>query len=449
MHIAASLTVLTVFALGCLPMRVALRPGSASLQALGVVLGRGLLLGYALGLVTPSLAWLERAWWIPILLWLVLQLWAARREGAAYRDRLGRPDALGCVLATTLAIALFFKVIAEPILAGDARSIWYFHAKILFHADHALDSELWKTRALFFAHVDYPKLNAIWAALWMKHFGFWNEYLPKFSLLLLELPALLWCVGYSRALLTRCLLVIALLLRMEQFLWNGYMDGLVATYGGIGMLYGIRYVQQGRRLDLLTVMVALGLCMSLKNEGAALALCIIIFVALGRIWHARSGVLQSLADPALCLTAIYAMAGFMIWSSWTSAVGVENDLAAAGSKLARMTLRATDNSSLALIWNRIHTGRNLLLLALLLSVALVFWTINHRALARHRAALLVSLGVPALYFVILLLVYLSTPFDLHWHLKFSATRTAIALYTCITVGVLAPMLSEEPAPAEN
>lgn len=441
MLVAASLTVLTVFALGCLPLRA----GAANLQALGVVLGRGLLLGYALGLVTPSLSWLERAWWLPIALGLGLLLWAARREGRAYRERFVQLDALGCGLAAALALALFFKITAESITAGDARSIWYFHAKVLFHADHALDSALWKTPSLFFAHVDYPKLNAIWAALWMKHFGFWNEYLPKFSLVLLELPAVVWCVGFSPALITRCLLVVALLLRMQQFLWNGYMDGLLATYAGIAMLYGTRYVLQGRRLDLLTVIVALGMCMSIKNEGVALALCIFGCVVLGRIWHNRSGLVRSFAHASIALTALYAIAGLLIWSSWTAAVGIENDLAGAGSKLERLTTRAGDGRSFEMIWSGIHSAENLLLLKLLLIVALAFWTLNHRQLARHRAALLVSVGVPALYLAILLLVYLSTPRDLQWHVYTSADRTSLALYTCITIGVLAPMLSDQPA----
>lgn len=437
---AASLAVLTVFALGLLPVRVAPR---ASLQAVGVVLGRGLLLGYALGLVTPSVASLERLWWLPIGLCCALQLWAVRREGRAYRERFAELDRSGGLFAGVAIALLFIQITAEPIVAGDARSIWYFHAKILFHADHALDAELWKTRSLFFAHVDYPKLNAIWAALWMSHFGFWNEYLPKFSLLLLELPAVSWCVGYSRAPLTRCVLLVVLLLRMEAFLWNGYMDGLLACYAGIAMLYGIRYVLQGEQLDLLTVIVALGLCIGLKNEGAALALCIVLTVVLGRIWHERAGLLQSLADKNAVITAVYALAGAVIWSSWRSAVGIENDLAAAGSKLERMHERLTDGSSLALIWQSLHTGENVRLLAWLLAVAVVFWTLHREALAAQRAVLLVSLAVPALYLAILLLVYLATPLDLVWHLQFSATRTAMALYTCIAIGVLAPILNAE------
>ena len=86
-----------------------------------------------------------------------------------------------------------------------------------------------------------------------------------------------------------------LLFRMDQQLWNGYMDGLLASYAGLGVLYGIRYLLDGEPLDLTTVLVVSGICAGVKNEGAALAVCILAGTLAGRVL-ARRGGLTALRD---------------------------------------------------------------------------------------------------------------------------------------------------------
>jgi hypothetical protein len=421
---AASLAALTVFALGCWPA-----PGAAGLripgwQSVANVYGRGLLIGFALGLVAPSLTWLARGWWIPVAWCAVSGLVAAWRTPPAGRIALRDVDLVGLAVAALLLVALLARVMAEPIAAWDARSVWYFHAKVLFYGDHSLDQALWTTPSIRWSNVDYPKLNAVWAALWMKGFAGWNEFLPKVSLFLLEVPVVLLCLGFSRATLTRGLLLAMLLFRMDQQLWNGYMDGVLAGYAGLGVLagyaglgvlYGIRYVRDGDRLDLTTVLVVSGLCLGLKNEGAPLAVCILAGTLAGRMMHQRRG-LAALRDWRVIGTAACAGLGPAIWSTWAASAGIANEVATSSGNVTRFRIRLMSGDSVASIWKALAATDDLAMIVLCVVAAAGFWAVNRSQLAAYRAALLVGLAIPLAYLAILTLVYLGTPLDLPWHL---------------------------------
>ena len=441
---AASLAVLAVFALGSWPWRRTSGPHASRWQSGAVVYGRGLLLGYALGLVAPSLTALAGAWWLAVAWGAVAVLVAAWRTPMAVRVRIADVDLIGLALAGLVLLALLARVMDEPLAAWDARSIWYFHAKVLFHADHALDQALWTTPAIHWSHVDYPKLNAVWAAVWTKAFAGWNEFLPKYSLFLLEVPVVLLCVGFSRATVTRCLLLAMLVLRMDPYLWNGYMDGLLASYAGLGLLYGIRYVRDGEPLDLMTVLVASGICAGVKNEGTVVAACLLGFTLAGRVWQQRGGV--PAIDWRVIATAGYALLGPAIWSAWRASAGVTNQVAMSSGSLTRVRIRLAYGDSLASIWKALAPTDDLVFIALCILAAGGFWALNRQRLADHRAAVVVGVGVPLVYLAVLTFVYLGTPFDLTWHLRTSTDRTSLVLYTCVATGLLAPILaSDSPA----
>jgi hypothetical protein len=438
MFVAASLTILTVFALGCWPPRRAAGPWPPGWQACGVGACRGLLLGYALGLLTPSLTWLARGGWVAVAVCAVSVLRAARGAGVSRRRDL---DPIGGGIAVVLLGVLLAAIMVDPIIGWDARSVWFFHAKILFYADHSLDAALWATPSLSWAHVGYPKLNAVWCALWMTSFASWNEYLPKFSLFLLELPIVLLCLGFSRATLTRILLLALVVLRMEEQLWNGYMDGLLASYAGLGMLYGIRYVLDGASLDLETVLVAAGICLGLKSEGAVLAACIVTATLLGRWWHGAdvAGVVRR---PRVLVTAGYALLGPLIWSVWKASTGMAADVVDSGGKLERLLARlSSGGAALGSIWTALTPAHDRWLFVLCVLAAAGFWLLNRQRAWERRASVVVGIAIPAAYFAILVAVYLSTPLDLRWHLMTSADRTTLPLHTCLVMGLLGPIIA--------
>jgi len=449
MLFAASLTLLSAFALG-LPWTRAVELRCWNLQRVGLVLGRGLLVGYALGLLTPSLRALPYALAFAVLAQLVLWIEGVLRTGLpVYLDRASfRPiDGLGCAIAVLLLALLFSKILADPLVGWDARSIWFFHAKILYFADHALDRTIWLTRSISFSHVDYPKLNAVWSALWMMHSDGWNEFLPKFSLLLLAAPTVLLCLGFSTEFATRALLLAALVFRMGSTLWDGYMDGLLACYAGLGVLYGVRFVLHGASLDLMTVSIALGMCAGLKNEGMAVAVCTLFFMSLGRLWQLRLAQ-KPLERPSreTVVTLVCAFLGTAIWIGWTKLAGITNDLVASDSKLDQIRDRLSDGHSLDQIWTALITSEEQSIIALVLATAIGYWLVNWQHFKRYRPALAFGICVPLAYLAILLLVYLTSPWDLTWHLKYSASRTRLTLHACFAMGLLGPLIAEARGP---
>jgi hypothetical protein len=444
MFVAVSLTVLSILGLGFPFWRWDAPLRRLSMQSVGTIIGRGLLLGYAIGLVTPSIHSLPYLFGVPIVAAAWMLTHSVRRHGFAIwlsRAQARESDIVGGFVATIAISALFFKITTEEISAWDARSIWYFHAKILHHISHALNGKLWIS--IGWSHQDYPKLNAMWAAFWMLHFPGWNEFLPKFSLVLLWTPAVLLCTAFSTSLITRLGLLAILILRGNQFVWNGMMDAMLATYAGLAVLYGGRYVLRGSSLDLMTVLVASGMCAGLKNEGFVFAACCVFFTFVARECQLilQRGVPWR-RNREVATTALYSFAGPLTWAIFTSVVGLSNDLTSAGSKGDRLRSRLNDGKSLEAIWTGITPPEDQQVFFFLLAVMLVYWVANWRQFARYRAWLLFSLCVPGVYLATLILVYLTTPWDITWHLLYSVDRTGLVLHAAVIMAFLGPVLAE-------
>ena len=133
---------------------------------------------------------------------LILALWGALRFFTAFRIR--RPGAeyratafTACCIACLLAV-YYLEILAEPLFHWDARSIWFFHAKMIW-ADGALRrSTGWNHPSLAFSNPDYPKLVPAIAAQLAYVKGYWNEFLPKGSLFVMLVPVTLWVFSFRR-----------------------------------------------------------------------------------------------------------------------------------------------------------------------------------------------------------------------------------------------------------
>lgn len=430
MPLALSFILLAVFAFGYPLARWGVQLRRPTLQSLGTVYGLGLLVGLTLGLLTPTIRAL--VWLAPVLvlvcIWSVMR--DVRRDG---RDFWRGLDEQGSWIVAVAVVCLTLKVLSEWIEGWDARSIWYFHAKAVFYADHILDAKLWSTPAMSWAHVDYPKLNAFWAAALMTPFGVWNEFLPKFSLILLVVPALCFCVGFSTKLVTRALLLALFVLRIQGWLWNGYMDGILAIYAGLGCLYGMRYVLQGVRLDLLSVLTIAGICAGLKNEGLVLGALILGFCLAGRWLEQRRAYRPSREVAVVAGAAFFPV---LIWSIWKGIAGIANDLTSATKPWVRLSARLADGHSARDIWKGLFPPDDALVLNLLAGIAVVFWLQNWRRAPGQKWAMLTIVGIIASYVAVLVLIYLTTPFDLEWHLATSVERTRLALHACLAVALV-------------
>ncbi len=255
------------------------KDGTRLIQELPLALLGGVVLNYLMILVFQSLG--------PALVLGAAVSLLGLGFFAAHVFRHRRPLALtwsasAPLVGASIVLLLFLApILGEPLSVWDARSVWFFHAKMIYAAGSIGPSAGWLDPYAAFSHVDYPKLVASLAAQVATVMGFWNEYLPKASLLFMLVPAVLWIFSFARRSVSFVFLVLLLLLGLSSdlgqeglftWLWNGYMDGLLALYLAVAVLLLGRYAQSAQAIDMLSAVFILFTLPSIKNEGALAAL---------------------------------------------------------------------------------------------------------------------------------------------------------------------------------
>src|SRR2546429_3772578 len=178
-----------------------------------------------------------------------------------------------CCIAYILAV-YYLKVFSEPLEHWDARSIWFLHAKMIWIKGALTRSAGWSHPSLAFSHPDYPKLVPAIAAQLGYVKGYWNDFFPKGSLVVMLVPLTLWVFSFCQKRLSFILLVLMFFFSLDGWLSNGYMDGYLALYCGMALLLFGRYLSERRDTDLYSGMCALGIAANLKNEGLLFGLCL-------------------------------------------------------------------------------------------------------------------------------------------------------------------------------
>ena len=333
------------------------------------------------------------------------------------------------VLWATAALIVYilvlngFRILIGPIEAWDARSIWFFQAKKIW-LDGGLIRAGWDHPSLLFSNPDYPKLVPAMAAQLGYLRGYWNEFFPKASLLVLLVPPVLWVFSFRRRAPSFALLVLLFFFSYHEWLSNGYMDGYLAIYSGVALLFAGRYLSSGRDFDLQSACCALGIACSLKNEGLFLTLCLVIGASLAVV-VARLGVADTagrfIRDPARLVVVVVAAAPVVAWSVLRTAWALKNSLTGEpAAAMARVLDRLSDGQSVTMIFDYLAFRANhLWLQAILVLMLLVVATIDRRRV--HPGALAASLTA-VLHFGGMFVIYLSTPAELHGHLETSAVR---------------------------
>ena len=315
---------------------------------------------------------------------------------------------------------LAVRTLFDPIRGWDGRSIWFLHSKIIYFARGLTHSADWHLESLQFAHMDYPKLVAVLGAQIASLAGFWNEFLPKGSLLLVALPPVLALPTLVRRRAAAAFIAVAFLLVPGELLWSGYMDGLLALYAGTALL-ALGQGQWVLGICLLSVMP------NLKNEG-------LVFAAItlaGSIWRCsrqiRSDLLRSRVTTNLWVATT--LSGWVYWQLLKHSWGLRNDLTE-GSVLLRLGRRVTGWDSIGMILESLlFQGR--------LGPALALWAVARLAMGRSRKSQLwIHLALFS-YVVAMSLVYLSTPSDLAYHLGSSVDRTMlpVVLGVCAAIAL--------------
>lgn len=435
------LLVVSAAGLVLLAMGAAAIPAGAAddepMQGLGLRLAAGLLANYALLLMGLGVAQ-------AIALGVGLAAVGAWRAIAAvrrssWRMRPAAPVALSIAGAVALLAVYYAQILSEPLIRWDARSIWFFHAKAIWLAG-GIGNVAWGHASLPFAHTDYPKLIPSLAAELVYVKGYWNEFFPKASLLLALMPAAFWVFSF-RSRSPRFLVVLLAMFGMSQWLSNGYMDGYVVVYSGLTLLFLGRYLDGGGDAALASGLCALGIVLGLKNEGMLVAVSLVLallpVLAGSGVQRLGSRLRAAVSVPAV-VSCTLAATPALLWAWRRAAWGLENDLASDPADAAvRAFVRLQDGQSLWQIAEYLlTTAGSIWVFAAMAGVTSLVARVRRGRL--HPGAL-VALSSSILYFGGMVVVYLSTPRDLYFHLTTSAGRTMavvrmgmlVAIYFCL------------------
>ena len=323
-----------------------------------------------------------------------------------------------------IGVVFFCLLMIGPILtialeAWDTRSIWFFHSKMIYYAGSIGLAAGWQDPSVVFSQVDYPKLIPALGAQVMYVLGFWNEYLPKLSLYLIFIPPITWLVTFARRSFSYIFLLIILPFSLYPWLWNGYMDGLLAFCFCIALLLFDRYIKSNEKVDLFSSIACGIFLLYLKNEGILAFLALLVgFVVLYLIRNRFKVNLKAVKIPwHMVVIAILALIPFALWWIDKGQWRISNDLGLGqSSSFERLTARLSDGS-LQMILDKVmkYINASLNLLVVMLISNFVF----RRPFIKETIPAIVATG---LYVLGMVVIYLVTPHDLVWHLNNSTVR---------------------------
>jgi len=422
------------------------RDGDDPLQRAGLAVGSGLLIN--LGLVLAGLRLVAALLaGLPFAAWGAWRLWRSVRS----RGRLPRPGAgvvAACGGAAYLLGAYYLEILSEPLIRWDARSIWFFHARMIWLDQAVRAATGWTHPSAAFSHPDYPKLVPTLAAELATLAGYWNEYLPKGSLVVMLVPVTLWLFSLRRSGPRFVLLVAALLFSLDGWLSNGLMDAYVVIYCALGVIFAARYCAGRRAIDLCSALCALGIAMCLKNEALVFAAALVGTVSLMLPRQMRvdiRDVAAAIADDArVAACAVVAAVPTVLWTVDKSLWGLRTEYLAGGA-LTRLHDRATDGSSIAHILQYLTIQASAIWAPATILAAGAFLCVQSRwpvHVGVRIAALTTALYVAGVY-----LTYLITPWGLDFQLSTSATRLMSTAMMALLVGISFLLESFEAARA--
>lgn len=321
-------------------------------------------------------------------------------------------------------------ILALPLIDWDARSIWFFHAKMIYVAGSLNQNSGWLFPSALFSHVDYPNLVPTLAAQITYLYGFWNEYLPKASLIFILLPAVILLFTFYRRSFSFLFLIILIPISFCTTLWNGYMDSYISFYFALSMLLLGRFYSTSQITDLISSIFCLILLLYIKNEGALTliaGICAIVVAILMKNLK-LSKKLVFLKNWKYFLLIILLVVPFGIWNLYKNQWGLSNDLALGTGQTFVHLFNRIEDGSYKVIFEKINIQMtNGLLLLVFLFLASIALRIR---IPRLIIPIIIAGGI---YYAGIFLIYMVTPMDLLWHLEFSVDRTILTVTVCVYV----------------
>lgn len=367
------------------------------------------------------------------LVWLLMR-WKKEKE-MTFR---GHKDWLPVIVISAILILYYVTILCEPLEGWDARSIWFFHAKMIWSAGSISPLAGWNHPSLEWGfHVDYPKLIPGLAAQWSYVLGYWNEYAPKFALFLLLIPAVLWIFSFYSRRLSFLLLVLMFPFGLSLHLWIGLVDGYVAFYAVIFLLLSGRYFQKRRLIDLLSALSCLALLSNIKNEGILIALLGLVSIIMTGMISDRIKVtdFKKIFSPYHAAWLALIAAPFILWSIvYKNKWHLTNDLQIGTvESFFRLSNRLFDGVSFPFVLKEtfFHSEGTVRLAFVMFSGCVIYLILGKR----HIFSWIQSLFIAVAYYFCLVIIYLITPHDLKWQLTYSVSRTMLPVSSCLIAGI--------------
>lgn len=326
---------------------------------------------------------------------------------------------IGAVIVCLLFLG---PILAYPLKDWDARSIWFFHAKMIYTAGTMGQSAGWQDPSVIFSHPDYPILIPVLASQIATVTGFWNEFIPKVSLFFLLIPPILWLFTFARKSLGFVFLLLLIPFTFYRWMWNGYMDGYLALYFATALLLLGRYIHSSQTIDLISGLCCMVILLYLKNEGALAVLAGIGSILWIFLLTRNTGSSNPLKiDWRYYLTGFIILLPFLLWAIYKWRWNISNDLEIGSMQsIGRIADRIGDGSY-RLIFEKVFQNTE----AALLFLALLWFAATWRnSFPREAMPALMAAGI---YGLGLILVYLLTPLKLESQIGTSMERTMLTV----------------------
>jgi len=356
--------------------------------------------------------------------WVCLQVSRAAEMNAILRSFLWSV-ALGLLFPMAWVIAF-----SEPLKEWDARSIWFFHARVLFF-DNGLTGSYLAQQFTAWSHPDYPLFvptQAVWTGLLR---GEWDEPVVKIFLFLNFLAYMQIFFEQGR----REEQPLWILLPLTVFLFDlntaGYVDGMADNHYAICLVLALlAMVRAGKGYggSAGEAVLLLGVAAATKNEGLVLAVVLALVLVVAR--RGRRSFCSVFPARSVCVPACFALAPIILWQVYKIVNGIGNDLdltsqaALAGTTPAHAMARVAAISRY--LWQNTGGWDWLVPTVILAGITLLRIIIGVRSDGGLRLKNMEWAAWFVLLFTVVLVfgVYVLTPRDVRWHMETSLSRVA-------------------------
>lgn len=322
------------------------------------------------------------------------------------------------ILIYLFILMLLLVSALSPTVDWDARSIWLFHAKRIYF-ESSLFAQLDNYES--FSHKDYPTLIPSFIASLSSLMGTWNELFPKMGATLTLIPPLLIIAKFINKQMLQLFFFLFLILTARNYIFNGYMDAILAIYLTSSILLWIVFVKlvlKNRYHPIITYYISANFAIlgMVKNEGILMLLIIFAITLLVIIITKKYKKIKSILSIFIVpFTFIF------LWKIMCHYFGIGNDLME--NDLFGMAIgRASDlHSIMLIIKNLFYMQYAWIYLLFFYSIILFFYQ------KKISIDALLSISFVIIYVFSIFLIYLSTYQDLQWHLSRSAARVMMPI----------------------